>query len=185
VILPSYLDAAEQKKLVRWSLESQAREPNPTNLDIHYHIPREGLWNVYVQNPDSTILPKALDSDVVEEPSSGPRQLVNNTPASIDNFQTLAATPKPPPAPSPSAQPTTPSNLLTKLRWANIGWYYHWGTKQYDFSRGKAPIDKHLQFICKSAVASVNWSELYNGSEGVEWDKDEPEWKSWDSTYGE
>lgn len=188
VILPSYLSHEEQRQLVRWSLERQAREPNPTNLDIHYRVPPEGLWNTFVRQKatgeEATILPKALDSDVVEERSSGPRQLVDNTPASVDSFQTLAATPKPPPAPSATVSRASPSSLLYKLRWANIGWYYHWGTKQYDFSHGKGDIDEDVRRICKSAVEAVKWDQVYDGTEGFDWGESGDEWNDWGETYG-
>jgi alkylated DNA repair protein alkB family protein 1 len=174
---------------VRWSLEKQARDPNPTNLDIHYHLPKAGLWNSYIRHKSAgeelTVQPKAIDADVVEPPSSGPRQLIDNTPLSPENYRDLAATPKPPPAPSASVQPTPISALLYKLRWANIGWYYHWGTKQYDFSHGKGEIDSQVRSICKSAVEAVDWNQVYDGTEDVEWDQSDPEWKSWGETYGQ
>ncbi|KAJ3509218.1 hypothetical protein NMY22_g16368 [Coprinellus aureogranulatus] len=187
VILPSYLRPEEQRQLVRWSLERQAREPNPTNLDVHYHIPTEGLWNAYIHHKISgetaTILPKALESDVVEERSSGPRQLVDNAPASVDNYQALASTPKPPPAPSATVPPSSPSSLLYKLRWANIGWYYHWGTKQYDFSHGKGDIDSGLRQICRRAVEDVKWDEVYDGTEDFDWGEFGGGWKDWGEAY--
>ncbi|RXW24124.1 hypothetical protein EST38_g1735 [Candolleomyces aberdarensis] len=187
VILPSFLQPAQQRELVRWSLGKQAREPNPTNLDTHYHLPEDGLWNSYIHHKsvgeELTVQPKAIDSDVVEPPSSGPRQLIDNTPLSPENYRDLASTPKPLPAPSASVQPTPLSALLYKLRWANIGWYYHWGTKQYDFSRGKGEIDPQVRNICKSAVEAVDWNQVYDGTEDVEWDQSDPEWKSWRETY--
>ncbi|KAJ2916008.1 hypothetical protein MD484_g4360, partial [Candolleomyces efflorescens] len=178
---------AQQRELIHWSLAKQARDPNPTNLDIHYHLPKDGLWSCYIQHKsvgeEFTVQPKATDSDVVEPPSSGPRQLIDNTPLSPENYRDLAATPKLPPAPSASVQPTPISALLYKLRWANIGWYYHWGTKQYDFSRGKGEIDSQVRSICKRAVEAVDWNQVYDGTEDVEWDQRDPEWKSWGETY--
>ncbi|TEB35865.1 hypothetical protein FA13DRAFT_1623777 [Coprinellus micaceus] len=187
VILPSYLSQEEQRQLVRWSLERQARGPNPTNLDIHYRVPNEGLWNAYIHQKTTgeevTIVPKALDSDVVEEKSSGPRQLVDNAPASVETYESLAQTPKPPPAPSATVPPSSPSSLLYKLRWANIGWYYHWGTKQYDFSHGKGDIDRDLRHICKSAVEAVKWDQVYDATEDFDWGEDGNGWKDWGETY--
>ncbi|KAG2020343.1 hypothetical protein CC2G_005698 [Coprinopsis cinerea AmutBmut pab1-1] len=183
VILPSFVSHKDQRNLIRWALERQARHPNPTNLDVHYHLPKEGLWNRYLQEPETTIRPKAVDSDVVDVPSPGPRQLVNNTPISVDNVKELVVTPKPPPAPSATVQPASASSLLYKLRWANIGWYYHWGTKQYDFSQGKGDIDEELHDICRKAVHSVDWKEVYEGTQ-LEWEQPEdPEWKYWRDTY--
>ncbi|TFK29883.1 hypothetical protein FA15DRAFT_684190 [Coprinopsis marcescibilis] len=183
VILPSFLSHSEQHDLVRWSLERQACYPNPTNLDVHYHLPREGLWTRSLQDPDSLILPKSLDSDTIDTPSYGPRQLVNNAPISVDNYKKLADEPKPPPAPSATVSAASAVTLIPKLRWANIGWYYHWGTKQYDFSQGKGEIDKQLRTICKRAVLSVDWKDVYGGLE-LDWEQpDDPEWKHWPDMY--
>jgi hypothetical protein len=101
----------------------------------------------------------------------------------VDTISTINSTPKPPPPPSTTAQPILPSALLPKLRWANIGWFYHWGIKQYDFTKGKGHIDSKLRKICRNAVASVDWDVVYSGTES-QWPDGQPEWKRWEDTYG-
>lgn len=188
VILPSFISPEKQRQLAKWSLIKHARHPNETNLDTHYELPVDGLWKSWLlaredSSKDILVYPKALYSQDTELPKPGPRQLVDNTPASLDNFQTLSLTPKPPQAPSPTIRATLASSLLYKLRWANIGWYYHWGTKQYDFSKGKGMIDAELRDVCISAVAAVDWDQVFAGTE-AEWGEAGSEWKSWDKTYG-
>ncbi|KAK0197173.1 hypothetical protein F5146DRAFT_1099468 [Armillaria mellea] len=177
VILPSFLSHKEQQDLIRWSLCSQARHPNPTNLDTHYFLPEEGLWNA---QQDLIVQPRPADPSSA---STGPRQLVDNTPASPGNFQTMVETPKPPPTPSTTAQLLPCSHLLRKLRWANIGWFYHWGTKQYDFAKGKARVDDVLSNVCKEAVRVVDWDEIYSASDELEWGDEYLSWKSWNESY--
>ncbi|KAK0450800.1 hypothetical protein EV421DRAFT_1775278 [Armillaria borealis] len=160
VILPSFLSYKEQQDLIRWSLSSQARHPNPTNLDTHYFLPEEGLWNAH---QDLIVTPRPADPS---SESTGPRQL-----------------PKPPPTPSTTAQPLPCSHLLRKLRWANIGWFYHWGTKQYDFAKGKARVDDVLSNVCKEAVRIIDWDEIYNASDEMEWGDEYLSWKSWNESY--
>jgi hypothetical protein len=128
VLLPGFLSPEKQRHLVRWSLADHARWPNQTNLDIHYVLPEEGLWTVCERvrgdpSQDVFVQPRASTSEVraTEEPP-GPRQLVNNTAATPDNFSALSATPKPPSVPSATVQPMPASALVRKLRWANIGW---------------------------------------------------------------
>jgi len=75
------------------------------------------------------------------------------------------------------------SSLIRKLRWANIGWFYHWGTKQYDFTRGKVKIDDELRSVCKEAVRTVDWKQVH-GSHDEDWGGSGPDWDTWDSTYG-
>lgn len=173
---------------MRWALADHAKHPNATNLDIHYIVPTEGVWHAHLRSlsdPDAVqpILPKVTQEVVVETEPKGPRQLINNTPASIDTISVINATPKPPPAPSDTVQPILPSALLYKLRWANIGWFYHWGSKQYDFTKGKGYIDPNLRDICRSAVAAVNWDTVFAGTEN-QWPGGRAEWKDWEDTYG-
>ncbi|KAJ7172566.1 hypothetical protein C8R46DRAFT_1086422 [Mycena filopes] len=178
VLLPGFLSPEKQRELVRWSLVDHARQPNETNLDIHYILPEEGLWN------HICIQPRASTSELPpSDETPGPRQLVNNTPATRDNFETLSATPKPPPAPSATVQPTVASALLRKLRWANIGWYYHWGTKQYDFTKGKGKIDNVLADVCHNAVNAVDWDQVYGPSDVSDWGESGPEWNTWSEDY--
>ncbi|KAK0210692.1 hypothetical protein DFS33DRAFT_1294803 [Desarmillaria ectypa] len=180
VILPSFLSHKKQRDLIRWSLSSQACHPNPTNLDTHYFLPEEGLWNVC---EDVIVQPRPADPSSAPHETIGSRQLINNTPASTDNFKTILETPKYPPAPSTTAQPLPCSYLLRKLRWANIGWFYHWGTKQYDFSKGKARVDDVLSDVCKEAVRIIDWDEIYNDSDELEWGDEQLSWKSWNESY--
>ncbi|KAF9005595.1 hypothetical protein BDQ17DRAFT_1240252 [Cyathus striatus] len=187
VILPSFLTHEKQRELARWALANHAHHPNETNLDIHYHVPHNGVWNQWlkareVSTEDIVVEPKAIEADSANSSTPGPRQLVNNTPASPATYSDISSTPKPPQAPSPTVQPIPCSALLYKLRWANIGWFYHWGTKQYDFTKGKSVIDDVLRQVCRSAVAAVNWDIIYGGTD-PQWGESGPEWKSWDATY--
>jgi hypothetical protein len=175
---------------VRWSLCEQACHPNETNLDTHYALPEMGIWNTYIQSlrhdiEEDIIPPRAslqeASSMIVEPP--GPRKLVSNVPASPSTYSTLSSTPKLPSAPSPSVLPLTVSALIPKLRWANIGWFYHWGTKQYDFSKGKQAVDRGIRDICKKAVDSVLWAEVFDDVD-LHWGIDEPGWETWSNSYG-
>ncbi|KAJ7046694.1 hypothetical protein C8F04DRAFT_1061399 [Mycena alexandri] len=189
VLLPGFLAPQKQRELVQWSLADHARHPNETNLDIHYVLPEDGLWNVCERarddpTEDICVQPRASTSELPpSDAAPGPRQLVNNTPATPDNFLALSATPKPPSTPSTTVQPTPASALLRKLRWANIGWYYHWGTKQYDFTKGKGKIDDVLVDVCQNAVNAVDWDQVYGPTDTSDWGESGPAWKTWSEDY--
>ncbi|KAG7092310.1 hypothetical protein E1B28_008672 [Marasmius oreades] len=188
VLLPSYLSPGKQRELVRWSLSEHSRPPNETNLDTHYVLPPEGIWNVAVEakkdpsrniviQPRHLLLPSDQKLDVVH----GPRALINNTPASAENFDTLSHISKPPAPPSQTVGTSYSVDLLPKLRWANIGWFYHWGSKQYDFSKGKVAVHSRIRDVCQSAVQSVDWSDVFSGDSsdwGIKGD-----WRSWNESY--
>jgi alkylated DNA repair protein alkB family protein 1 len=191
VVLPSFVSLPNQKRLVRWALCDQARN-NETNLDAHYILPQDGLWNTYIKSK------KCSSEDVLIQPSAlifpehatpelpGPRQLVANTPASPETFSSLSSSPKPPPSPSPTVQPSSCSALVRKLRWANIGWSYHWGTKQYNFSKGRGTVSPEIRDICRSAVELVDWHGVFGDSSerDAEWGPSGPDWQTWTETYG-
>jgi hypothetical protein len=189
VLLPSFVAPEEQRELVRWSLHDQARHPNDTNLDIHFTLPQCGLWHAHLsarQNAGADILiqPRVTIPEGAID-SSGPRKLIDNTPASPDNFYLLSASSKNPATPSPTAQASPPSALLPKLRWANIGWTYHWGSKQYDFSRGKGEVHPRLRELCKSIVRSVDWGQALKSDDGSDtWGGGSQDWMTWGDTYG-
>ena len=188
VLLPSFISPEEQRDLVRWSLKNHARYPNETNLDTHYLLPKEGLWNAYLrlkQEHEMTgIFPRVAASTSLEpQDNAGPRQLISNEPASKENFVKIASTPAAPAPPSQNARMSSPKELMPKLRWANIGWYYHWGNKQYDFTRGKIPVSDIYGSVCKRAVRAVPWDTVFDTRSGGEWG-DEPSWTSWAESYG-
>ncbi|KAH0827006.1 hypothetical protein J3R83DRAFT_4673 [Lanmaoa asiatica] len=189
VLLPAFVSPQDQRRLVRWSLRDHARRPNETNLDTHYVLPPEGVWNAHLQSRTSTGTESPLIrtrasfdcKSLSRSPSSGPRQLISNDPASVDNFSSLQSLQKPPSEPSTTVSDCPPSDLVSKLRWANIGWSYHWGSKQYDFSRGKGEIDPFLRDLCKRAVGTVRWEEVFDGDDLDGWGNDD--WRTWTDTY--
>jgi alkylated DNA repair protein alkB family protein 1 len=169
-------------------LHDHARPPNETNLDTHYLVPPAGVWALAHGSSNPLIHPRAAVEASVSTPSTppGPRQLIDNAPASKETFGKLVVTPKPPAPPSSALGLIRASALVLRLRWANIGWSYHWGTKQYDFTRGKALVDPRIRRVCKEAVRSVPWAEVFDG-EGVGkeegWDGES--WEDWKHGYGE
>ena len=192
IYLPNLLSRQKQRDLVRWSLKDHARYPNETNLDTHYVLPEEGLWNAHLRSTDSSsdvpdVQPKAsapgLDLSAFITSAAGPRELISNAAASADNIGslTLNAAAQPPMTPSPTATGASPSKLLSKLRWANIGWFYHWGTKQYDFTRGKIDVAPELKSLCQTIVRAVDWRRVYRD---LHLENDVEDWETWPETYG-
>jgi alkylated DNA repair protein alkB homolog 1 len=85
-------------------------------------------------------------------------------------------------------QPLSAGELLPRLRWANIGWSYHWGTKQYDFTREVQPVGEPFRKVCIEVVRIINWHDVF-GSPDAEsldgWGDDGPDWQNWGETYGQ
>ncbi|KAI9456448.1 hypothetical protein F5148DRAFT_368917 [Russula earlei] len=186
VILPSFISEDTQRDLIRWSLSEHARQPNETNLDTHYCLPTSGLWSTYLRSPETIITPRASSSPNLSPDSPGRRHLISNTPASPAIFSLLVSTPKHPPAPSAHARPFNAGELLPRLRWANIGWSYHWATKQYDFSREVQPVGELFRKVCTEVVRSIRWHDIFgcHDTESLDgWGDDGPDWQTWEETY--
>ncbi|KAF8507322.1 hypothetical protein BU17DRAFT_78130 [Hysterangium stoloniferum] len=195
VIIPNYLSHEEQRELIRWSLCNQARQPNETNLDIHYHLPSAGLWNTHVLACNSESDVGSDENCYIVRPKrptgpeppvyspDGPRPLIDNAPLDISHFEDVYSQPKSIPPPSLHLPPTHASKLLYKLRWANIGYYYHWGSKSYDFTKPKTEYPQYVRRICKDVVRSIEWRQLWEGTPAEEWGDYAPDWESWPETY--
>ena len=188
MLLPGFIAPDEQRHLLRWSLRDQARSPNDTNLDVHYILPQDGLWNAYIaarkdNRPEVLVQPRLAQGHQSPE-TAGPRKLIDNIPVLPDNYLLLSASPKDSATPSPTARPSPPSALIPKLRWANIGWSYHWGSKQYDFAKGKGSVEPRVRELCKRAVGSVPWEQVFVDGDDISWGENGAEWRSWADTYG-
>lgn len=219
---PGFLSGNEQRSLTVSCLRDQSRHPNETNLDAHYKIPDSGIWELWEQHwrsknaapsptnsqiddsfDDAPIHPKASphsalppQSQSIAVPPSEKRSLISNIPATLALLPTLLSTPKPPPSPSSKISPTPVSKLIYKLRWANIGRSYHWGTKNYDFETTLAKVSEDVRGFCKSAVKSVKWEDVWGDGVGTEdsedvgtieeeeWGDEGVNWQSWKEDYG-
>ena len=185
VILPSFVSEETQRDLIRWSLRDHARCPNETNLDTHYILPHSGLWSTYLSSPETVVQPRHPSSTTLPN-SPGPRRLVSNTPASPATLSLITSSPKPSSPPSEHAQPIGTAQLVSRLRWANIGWSYHWGTKQYDFARGVRPVGEPFRRVCTQVVRGIRWQEVFGdaATESLDGWEGASDWRAWQETYG-
>ncbi|KAH7343899.1 2OG-Fe(II) oxygenase superfamily-domain-containing protein [Rhizoctonia solani] len=191
VLLPLFVSPSAQRSLVHQSLRSHAKSPNESNLDAHYQVPSNGLWNEWERVVEQRETLRDPEFDVVVQtkwkddlpleayhPPDSSRTLVENAPGSLDTLQ-----PKLAPMPSSSLPPSTVSQLVPKLRWSNIGLNYHWGTKSYDFEREKVPFPEDIKNVCVDAVQRVDWRDVWQGvADRMEW-KDGVDWDLWEQTY--
>ena len=146
VVLPAYLESAEQRKLVGSCLADYTQPPNWTNLDQHFVLPEPPatLWSLYSAAVASRSLPDAaspaeeavirprhasLTSAQVAEYDRMPsgRTLVQNTEGERLTADEVAQTGSHRPEPSTSARSTRVTQLLKELRWTNIGLFYDVG----------------------------------------------------------
>jgi alkylated DNA repair protein alkB family protein 1 len=194
VLLPGFLSQQEQRQLIRATLEDHARYPNENNLDTHYQLPTNGLWRAWKEhrlqrqfdpNTEEPVI-QIKASTSIQVTSESRRTLIDNDPASIENFAEMQAVAKVPFPPSSTLSPLPLSCLINKLRWSNIGHFYHWGTKSYQFDRELVPIPGDIKETCRRAVINVQWSNVWKDGadlESGEWEMDKPDWDKWHETF--
>jgi alkylated DNA repair protein alkB family protein 1 len=171
----------EQRKLIFFALSDYTRF-NETNLHAHYNLP-DGLWQQHASKSNALIYPNAQlvsPSTRYAQEEPGPRKLVNNKPGELAvlHSHTLG---KLPPPPSTQAQPATASELVLRLRWANLGYLYHWGSKSYDFSKPTYPVPELIRLLSEQVVQEIDWSDVWSDSHA--WIDGEAEWQSWGSQF--
>lgn len=191
--MPGYLSPQDQRELIKASLDN-ARSPNENNLDTHYNVPAEGLWAAWktfnherIYNPGSVepIVETKTPTDSVMQTESK-RTLIENKPASVENFEDMQAMAKLPAPPSSTLTPLPLSSILPRLRWSNIGHFYHWGTKSYQFDREHIPIPSDIKSVCQRAVRAIPWNHVWSNAADIsagEWELASPDFDQWHETY--
>lgn len=183
VILPNYLTPDEQRALIRWGLSEQARTPNDTNLRACQEA-ENSPSDLSSQSSEKFIVqPKRPEGEERPDYQEGSRPRIDNVPGDATNFQEECSKPKPPPPPSSHLPPIHASKLIYKLRWANIGYYYHWSSKSYDFSKPKTEYPQYLHDICKRVVASIDWKDVWDNGQEEDWGGAGPDWEEWPDSY--
>ncbi|GAA5829253.1 hypothetical protein JCM11251_004983 [Rhodosporidiobolus azoricus] len=191
VLFPRILPDSLQRSLVAETLQ-HARRPNLTVLDNAYQLPPKGLWNAWVAGKGEEVVP-AIPAPK-EEQNGGERE---GTPASSTGYDT----------PSTDAgsgmedgkadrlleralsrtREVTVRELLPKMRWANVGWYYNWTSKLYEFERGHIPLPPVILRCCRDLVRKTPWRQVFldsstsdSGSYGGTSSED---WRKWKEDY--
>ncbi|GEM06791.1 oxoglutarate/iron-dependent oxygenase [Rhodotorula toruloides] len=185
VFFPRILPESLQRSLVVETL-SHARAPNLTSLDPHYHLPTEGLWARWLaRRGEETVRRKDGAAEKAEMDVSG-----SSTPCSEGvvaanvEYGTSQAV-------ELDERGATVRDLISKLRWSNVGWHYNWTTKLYEFERGHVPLSPLIYRCCRDLARLTPWHLVY---ESVTADGDREtsatssagqmrDWRSWKDAY--
>ena len=114
VFFPRILPESLQRALINETL-SHAGQPNLTSLDNHYELPAGGLWAAWRDGRGEEVIPqKAVAAPTETSKSASGPQTAEATPEEAARLISAS-----------SAFGATVSELLPKLRWANVGWHYN------------------------------------------------------------
>ena len=182
IYLPNHLKEEEQKDLIRLSVKDAPQVPNKTSLDAHYSLPSDGLFHHFANQTQSDVaIPIAyqLDSEKLKNQpdyyQSKTRTLINNEPSDFETLKNISKTTTPEITPSTTVKPLNGEKAMRKLRWTNIGHYYHWGLKQYDFSvrdpetNGPIKVPSLISNISRNVVNLIPWEKSVMANEGQDW----------------
>ncbi|KAJ1982302.1 hypothetical protein H4R34_001754 [Dimargaris verticillata] len=146
IFIPNPFTPTAQRRLVKQCLRQHARPPHKSNLDAHYQVPDEGVWNRHEgaqchgwddADPRGQV-PAAL------KPSPG-NHCPNST-AATGQHQS------PPPKPTPHATATA---LVPKLRWVTLGYQYDWSRKEY-FLNSPLAFPQDLDDLSRAIVTAIH-----------------------------
>ena len=137
-----------------------SQAPNTSNLDTHYSIPTEGLWNFYEREHRGD-----LGHDYCV-----PRKQNNNNSKNGYDSSSSESDEKPDPLPVETVPLLPPSQLIYKMRWVTLGYQYHWPTKTYHFDR-RYDVPQEVDELTRAVVTAVEgvghngWKNTYCGAD--------------------
>ncbi|KAI8388032.1 uncharacterized protein BYT42DRAFT_602653 [Radiomyces spectabilis] len=185
IVIPNPFTPQAQRYLIKESLSNYPRPPNISNLDTHYDIDVDGLWQLYEKEEQGILkdylVPKKAtaesdssddDTDIdtyEEEPQ--PQTQTQTCPATAcsPSFVPDLSGPKPDPLPAATVPLLKPSELIRKIRWITLGYHYHWPTKTYHFDR-RYPVPDDVAELTHAVAVAV---------EGIGYEGEQP----WRNTY--
>ncbi|GAA5892796.1 hypothetical protein JCM8208_004091 [Rhodotorula glutinis] len=170
-ILPEHL----QRALVAETLQN-AHSPNLTQLDKLYDLPREGLWGAWAAGKGAEVVPRAAEAR--EEGATGSTGPSSATATCAGAASTAGAARDE----AEPARETTVRELLPKLRWANVGWFYNWTTKVYEFERGCIPLPSLIHRCCRDLARQTPWAHVFDKTSSPS-SKTARDWSTWAREY--
>ncbi|EPB81909.1 hypothetical protein HMPREF1544_11360 [Mucor circinelloides 1006PhL] len=176
IVIPNAFSPHAQRQLVKHCLKDYAKPPHTSNLDGHYHVPKDGIWPLYeqeakgqlVQGDANYYIPvKTVQQDendmyptAIEDTSDDTLSVASSMYSDISGKSTRVA--------------SSPTQMLKKQRWVTLGYQYHWGTKKYNLD-DPIPIPHAISDLMKAVAtatedigcqeAEVPWKNQYKGAD--------------------
>ncbi|CAG8450777.1 6123_t:CDS:2 [Cetraspora pellucida] len=147
IFIPNPFTPDAQKHVIKRCLKDFTKHPNISNLDTHYVLPKQGIWELYEkvfnnildENDKECFIPLKASSinknNNVRYVDDDEDSILITDPSLESTKSTTTNEKKPDPSPSSTVSILPPSQLIRKLRWITLGYQYHWSTKTYHFDR--------------------------------------------------
>ncbi|GAA5887327.1 hypothetical protein JCM6882_002493 [Rhodosporidiobolus microsporus] len=189
VLFPRILPESLQRSLIVETLQ-HARRPNLTVLDKSYHLPAEGLWAAWLAGRGDEVVPSFPEEEEGREgtpASSGYETPSTDAGSGMEDARAGRLLEKALSREVSRSREVTVRELLPKMRWANVGYYYNWTTKLYEFERGFIPLPPLILRCCRDVVRKTPWRDVFCSSDTAE-DGDlggtsVEDWRKWEEDY--
>jgi alkylated DNA repair protein alkB family protein 1 len=132
ILIPSYLNPAEQVDLLTSALATYTLPPNPLSLSTHYDLP-EDIFETYITDPErkvqtlfSRLSPEQQEGIRAREQEIGHRVSKESKSGSEVGYEKILQSGKVWEGDVPGSQLSERGvgELMKELRWANLGWVY-------------------------------------------------------------
>ncbi|KAL7322369.1 hypothetical protein PS15p_211992 [Mucor circinelloides] len=176
IVIPNAFSPHAQRQLVKHCLKDYAKPPHTSNLDGHYHVPKDGIWPLYeqeakgqlVQGDANYYIPvKTVQQDendmyptAIEDTNDDSHSVASSMYSDISGKSTRVA--------------SSPTQMLKKQRWVTLGYQYHWGTKKYNLD-DPIPVPHAISDLMKAVAtatedigcqeAEIPWKNRYKGAD--------------------
>ena len=148
ILLKHALQPSLQRGLITACLREYTQLPNVTNLDTHYHMPLEGLWERFLNDPVSVLPIREFESGEIAQENATEANVAGSN-GTISNIKI-----DPPTCQRPYVKPVTVQDALKKLRWTSLGFQYYWKTKTSHLDRREA-MPELIGSVTRAIVKAV------------------------------
>ncbi|EXX51942.1 uncharacterized protein OCT59_023028 [Rhizophagus irregularis] len=187
IFIPNPFTPEAQKNIIKRCLKDFAKYPNKNNLDTHYVLPKEGLWNLHEKiingeldkNDSRCVVPLKASvtgqNSLYEEEIDAKQEITQKecpqkSLVEKEYQEKEEREEKGEPLPSSGVPILSPSELIKKLRWITLGYQYHWATKTYHLDK-RLPFPKDIELLTTSVVKSINGIKFYTNETNENNDK--------------
>jgi alkylated DNA repair protein alkB family protein 1 len=132
LLLRASINTQTQADIINLCLSRYAKPPNLTNLDAHFEMPIDGIFNTFCNSENLLIQPRQFQSStqtVYDQTHPESKLLID-----------------PPTDPIRNKKPIPISKVLNRLRWVTLGYQYNWTAKTYFFDRSP-PFPSYIHSI--------------------------------------
>jgi alkylated DNA repair protein alkB family protein 1 len=183
ILIKNGIPVDMQNQIIRLALEEWAKSPNISNLDSHFVLSTEGIWNDFVSSKSKEMpiyvekrhFTPDVQSAVIDQPdikmteSDGHEafekckeecQNQSKNVVSVHDTDLNIVIDKPTDS-MLNTKDALIEKVMPRLRWCTLGYQYNWSKKEYHFDRNPE-FPEYLKKISEEIVDSISHLTKYS-----------------------